>query len=70
MTAAQQVKRARSYEIFMDKAALRQKGITISDFDLLIASFASVHNLCVVTNNKKHFQHIEDFEIQNWLTDN
>ncbi|MGD2091294.1 MAG: PIN domain-containing protein [Candidatus Aminicenantes bacterium] len=53
-----------------NKAALRQKGITISDFDLLIASFASVHNLCVVTNNTKHFQQIEDLEIQNWLTDN
>lgn len=50
------------------KAELRKKGITISDFDLLIASFAKVHNLCIVTNNTKHFIHIPGLKIENWLT--
>jgi predicted nucleic acid-binding protein len=50
------------------KAELRKKGITISDFDLLIASFAKVHNLCIVTNNTKHFKNIPGLKIENWLT--
>jgi tRNA(fMet)-specific endonuclease VapC len=52
-----------------NKAELRKKGITISDFDLLIASFANVHNLCIVTNNTKHFKHIEGLKIENWLAE-
>ncbi|MCP5053753.1 MAG: type II toxin-antitoxin system VapC family toxin [bacterium] len=52
-----------------NKAHLKKKGITIGDFDLLIASFASVNNLPVVTNNLKHFKHIPDIKIENWLND-
>lgn len=39
----------------------------LDDFDLLIAGFASVKKLCLVTNNIKHFQHIPDLNIENWL---
>jgi tRNA(fMet)-specific endonuclease VapC len=52
-----------------NKAELRKIGITISDFDLLIASFADAHNLCIVTNNTRHFNHIEDLKIENWLSE-
>ncbi|NIM11080.1 MAG: PIN domain-containing protein [Candidatus Aminicenantes bacterium] len=49
------------------KAQLRKKGITISDFDLLIASFASVNDFRIVTNNTKHFNHISGLKVENWL---
>ena len=52
-----------------NKAQLRKKGVTVGDFDLLIAGFASVKNLCLVTNNIKHFQHIPDLNIENWLSE-
>jgi len=39
----------------------------VGDFDLLIAGFASVKKLYLVTNNIKHFQHIPDLNIENWL---
>lgn len=51
-----------------NKAHLRKKGVTIGDFDLLIAGFAKVNNLCLVTNNIKHFNHIQEVKIENWLS--
>ena len=53
-----------------NKAQSRKKGITIGDFDLLIASFASVNNLYLVTNNTKHFKHLSRLKIENWLPKN
>ena len=50
-----------------NKAILRKKGITVGDFDLLIASFAYVNNLHLVTNNTKHFKYIPGLKIENWL---
>lgn len=52
-----------------NKAQLRKKGVTIGDFDLLIAAFASVKGLCLVTNNIKHFNQIPDVKIENWLSE-
>lgn len=49
-----------------NKALLRKKGITVGDFDLLIAGFASINNIKLISNNTKHFQHIPDIEIENW----
>jgi tRNA(fMet)-specific endonuclease VapC len=51
-----------------NKAELRKKGITICDFDLIIASFAIVNNLRIVTKNTKHFKHIPGVNIENWLS--
>jgi len=51
------------------KAQLRKKGVTVGDFDLLIAGYASVKNLCLVTNNIKHFKHIPDLKVENWLSE-
>jgi tRNA(fMet)-specific endonuclease VapC len=42
---------------------LRQKGLLISDFDLLIAATCLHHNLTLLTNNLRHFQRIEGLEI-------
>jgi len=48
--------------------SLRARGRAIGDFDLLIACFALVHSLILVTNNAAHFQHIPELPIENWKT--
>lgn len=53
-----------------NKVQLRKIGVSISDFDLLIAGFASVSNAIIVTNNTKHFKNIPGLKIENWLADN
>ena len=50
-----------------NKAILRKDGIIISDFDLLIGSFALTYNLIIVTNNIEHFRHIPNIKIENWV---
>lgn len=50
-----------------NKAGLKKQGITIGDFDLLIASFALHHDLIVVTNNTAHFQQVPNLRVENWL---
>ena len=42
---------------------LRASGTTISDFDLLIGSTALRHNLTLLTNNRRHFERIQDLNI-------
>lgn len=49
-----------------NKAKLKKQGISIGDFDLLIASFALHHSLIVVTNNTSHFQYVPGLNIENW----
>lgn len=49
-----------------EKVGLKKSGLLIPDFDLLIASTSIVHNLCLVTNNVKHFLRIDKLEIENW----
>ncbi len=49
------------------KTQLKKKGITISDFDLLIASFAEVYNMKLVTNNVKHLSQVKGAKVENWL---
>lgn len=48
------------------KANLRQQGLLIEDFDLLIAATALVHNLILVTNNTKHHSRVPGLGIENW----
>jgi predicted nucleic acid-binding protein len=48
------------------KCPLRKAGMTIDDFDILIAATAIVKGLTVVTNNEKHFSRIEGLKIVNW----
>lgn len=49
------------------KARLKKEGIIISDFDLLIASYAIANDLTLVTNNEEHFNRIQTLRVENWL---
>ena len=40
------------------RAELKEKGFTVSDFDLLIGCVADYYGLSILTNNKKHFERI------------
>ncbi len=46
------------------RGAMRKRGQTIGDFDLLIASTALRHKLTLLTNNRKHFESIAGLEIE------
>ena len=39
----------------------------IEDFDILIGCAAKAAGLTVVTHNVKHFSHIEDLDIEDWV---
>lgn len=45
---------------------LKRKGIEIGTSDLLIAGIAIENDLQLITNNEKHFEPIEDLQIENW----
>lgn len=49
------------------KAALRQRGELIDDFDLLIGSAAVHHNLVMVTENVRHLARLPEIRIENWI---
>jgi tRNA(fMet)-specific endonuclease VapC len=54
-------------EVFGEiKARLELSGIRLEDMDLLIAATAIYMDLALVTNNKKHFNRIEDLVIEDW----
>ena len=44
----------------------RKRGQPIDDIDLLIAATALANNLELVTNNRKHFERIEDLIVNDW----
>jgi tRNA(fMet)-specific endonuclease VapC len=46
---------------------LRDKGHSVSPFDLTIAATALVHDLTLVTHNTADFQHIPGLRLENWL---
>lgn len=50
------------------KAYLKQKGILIDDFDLLIGSTAVANGLVMVTENVKHISRIEGIIVENWVS--
>jgi tRNA(fMet)-specific endonuclease VapC len=49
-------------------AALKQRGESIGDADILIAATALGHGVAVVTNNEGHFRRISGLNVENWLT--
>jgi len=51
-----------------EKARLKRNGSLIDDFDLLIGCSSIKNNMVLVTNNEKHFERIENIEIENWLS--
>jgi len=48
-------------------STLRKKGKTIGDADILIAAIVIANNGTLVTNNAKHFENIEQLELENWM---
>ncbi len=49
------------------KTKLKKSGNMIDNFDLLIASTALTHEMVLVTRNIKHFQRIENLQLENWI---
>ena len=47
-----------------ERARLRSAGTLIGDFDLLIGCTAVVHDLTVLTNNRRHFERIAEIELE------
>jgi len=48
-------------------ATLRRAGRPIDDADLLIAAFCIVHEYTLITNNPRHFEHIDGLQLANWI---
>ena len=46
-----------------ERGRLKSAGNAISDFDLLIGSTALRHNLTLLTNNRRHFERLQDLTI-------
>jgi predicted nucleic acid-binding protein len=46
---------------------LQKRGVAVQDNDILIAAYCIYHNYTLVTNNEKHFKHIANLKIENWL---
>jgi predicted nucleic acid-binding protein len=46
--------------------ALRTKGWTIDEIDILIAAFCKVHGCTLVTNNTRHFENIPGLALADW----
>lgn len=49
------------------RVSLRQKGRPTGETDALIAAVALAYDAILVTDNLKHFQHIEGLVLENWL---
>jgi tRNA(fMet)-specific endonuclease VapC len=48
-------------------ADLRKNGRPIGDADVLIAAIVISNNGMLVSNNTKHYQHIKNLHLMNWL---
>jgi tRNA(fMet)-specific endonuclease VapC len=46
-----------------ERGRLRAQGQTIGDFDLLIGATAVRYGLAILTNNRRHFELIQDLQI-------
>lgn len=46
-----------------ERSRLRKNGVTIGEFDLLIAATCIHHDLTLLTNNRRHFEQVEDLRI-------
>lgn len=49
-----------------EKARLRQSGLLIDDFDILIGTTAVAHQFVMVTNNGKHLGRLQRITLENW----
>lgn len=46
--------------------ALKQQGRPVGNFDILIGATVVHHNLILVTNNVKDFEHMPNVKLENW----
>ena len=53
-------------EYVRQKARLRGTRKHVADFDLLIGAAAVHHGLIAVTDNLKHFAHLDGLTVENW----
>lgn len=53
-----------------EKARLRKLGTPIDDFDLLIGCTAIENEMMLVTNNTKHFQRLNNVQLEDWTKPN
>lgn len=53
-------------EASRQKYLLKEKGLPIEDFDILIGSAAIVNNLILVTRNTKHMGRLDNIKIEDW----
>ena len=49
-----------------EKVRLRKAGTPMDEFDLLIGCSAIANGITLITNNIKHFQHLQDIRLENW----
>jgi tRNA(fMet)-specific endonuclease VapC len=49
------------------RAHLLARGLASAPMDLLVAATALVHDLTLVTRNTRHFEHVPELRLQNWL---
>jgi tRNA(fMet)-specific endonuclease VapC len=49
------------------KATLEQRGTPLAEPDLRIASIALSRGLILVTRNVRHFQHVAELTVENWI---
>lgn len=49
------------------RGTLLRRGIAVNTADLMIAAVALAHNLVLVTNNTRDFQHIPSLTLEDWL---
>jgi len=47
-------------------AMLYQQGIVVDDADVLIAAYCLVNEYTLVTNNKRHFENIDELKFVDW----
>ncbi len=47
-----------------ERGRLRAQGKRVADFDLMIGVTARQHDLMLLTNNRRHFENIEDLRIE------
>lgn len=49
------------------RLSLRRKGRPSGEADMMIAAIALADNAILVTDNTKHFRHVENLKLENWL---
>lgn len=52
-----------------ERTTLKNMGVLIPDFDLLIGCTSVASNMMMVTNNEKHLARISGISIENWVKD-